>query len=71
MERMSPRDASFLYIENDVTPMHIGGVAIFEGPPPTHDELISRIEAKLTTVPESKSRMLVSVYPDPERYETA
>ncbi len=50
MERMSPQDASFLYIENDMTPMHIGGVAIFDGPPPTRDELVSRIEAKLPTV---------------------
>ncbi len=32
MERMSPLDASFLCIENDMTPMHIGGVAIFDEP---------------------------------------
>jgi hypothetical protein len=51
MERMSLLDASFLYVENDVTPMHIGGVASFEGPPPTHDELVSRFEAKLHLVP--------------------
>lgn len=57
MERMSPLDASFLYIENDVTPMHIGGVAIFEGPPPTHDELVTRIEAKLALVPRNRQKV--------------
>ena len=32
---MSPLDASFLHIEDAVSHMHIGSVAIFEGPPPT------------------------------------
>jgi hypothetical protein len=31
MEWMSAIDSSFLHVENDVTPMHIGGVSIFEG----------------------------------------
>lgn len=57
MELMSPLDASFLFVENDVTPMHIGGVAIFEGPPPTRDELISRIEAKLAMVPRYRQKV--------------
>ena len=34
MERMSAQDASFLHIESDNSPMHVGGVSIFEGPPP-------------------------------------
>ncbi len=29
---MSAQDAMFLHVEDDVTPMHIGGVSIFEGP---------------------------------------
>jgi WS/DGAT/MGAT family acyltransferase len=51
MEQMSLLDASFLYMENDDTPMHIGGVALFEGPPATHDELTARFAAKLPLVP--------------------
>ena len=35
MDRLSPLDASFLHIEDAVSHMHIGSVAIFEGPPPT------------------------------------
>ena len=36
---MSAQDATFMHVENDVTPMHIGGVSIFEGPPPSFEEL--------------------------------
>ena len=39
MEWMSSIDSSFLHVENDVTPMHIGGVSIFEGPPPPFEDL--------------------------------
>jgi diacylglycerol O-acyltransferase len=57
MERMSLLDASFLYLENDVTPMHIGGVAVLEGPPPTHDELVSCFEGKLHLVPRYRQKV--------------
>ena len=43
MEPMSAQDAMFLHVENDVTPMHIGGVSIFEGPPPPFDELAAMV----------------------------
>ena len=33
MDRMNPLDASFLYLENGITHMHIGSCAVFEGPP--------------------------------------
>ena len=39
MERLSPQDASFLHLEDAVSHMHIGSVAIFEGPPPTYDDV--------------------------------
>ncbi|HEV8172454.1 MAG TPA: wax ester/triacylglycerol synthase domain-containing protein, partial [Actinoplanes sp.] len=54
---MSLLDATFLYIEDDATPMHIGGAAVFEGPPPTHDELVSRFEAKLHRVPRYRQKV--------------
>ena len=40
MDRMSPLDASFLAIEDENTPMHIGNVSIFEGPPPTYGDVV-------------------------------
>ena len=38
MQRMSPLDASFLHLEDHVTQLHIGSVAIFEGPPPPFED---------------------------------
>jgi diacylglycerol O-acyltransferase len=51
MQRMSPLDASFLHLENDVTQMHIGSVAIFEGPPPPFEQMLEMVTGKLTLVP--------------------
>jgi diacylglycerol O-acyltransferase len=57
MEWMSPIDASFLHIENDVTPMHIGGVSIFEGPPPPFERLRAMVSGKLATVPRYRQKV--------------
>jgi len=51
MQRMSPLDASFLHIENDHNHMHIGSVAVFEGPPPAYAEIRAMVEGKLPLVP--------------------
>jgi diacylglycerol O-acyltransferase / wax synthase len=57
MEQMSVQDASFLFVEDDVTPMHVGGAAILEGPPPTHEELTERFAAKLHLAPRYRQRV--------------
>jgi diacylglycerol O-acyltransferase len=49
--RLSALDASFLEFEDAVTHMHIGSVALFEGPPPTHEDLRADVLAKLALVP--------------------
>jgi WS/DGAT/MGAT family acyltransferase len=54
---MSPLDASFLHLEDDVSHMHIGSVAIFEGPPPSFDALVNHIEDKLALVPRYRQRV--------------
>jgi diacylglycerol O-acyltransferase len=51
MHRMSPLDASFLHIEGDNNPMHIGSTAIFEGPAPAYEDLKAAIAGKLPLVP--------------------
>ncbi len=51
MDRMSPLDASFLHVENDVNHMHIASVAIFEGPPPAYADVMAMVESKLHLVP--------------------
>jgi WS/DGAT/MGAT family acyltransferase len=48
---MSPLDASFLHLEDHVTQLHIGSVAIMEGPPPAFDDMREMIASKLALVP--------------------
>jgi WS/DGAT/MGAT family acyltransferase len=57
MEPMSAQDAMFLHVENDVTPMHIGGVSIFEGPPPPFEDLRAMIERKLHHTPRYRQKV--------------
>ena len=51
VDRMSPLDASFLHIENDVSHMHIGSVGIFEAPAPSQTELLAMVAGRLPLVP--------------------
>jgi diacylglycerol O-acyltransferase len=57
VEWMSPIDSSFLHIENATTPMHIGGVSIFEGPPPPFEQLRAMVEGKLGLVPRYRQKV--------------
>jgi diacylglycerol O-acyltransferase / wax synthase len=57
VQAMSVQDAMFLHVENDVTPMHIGGVSIFEGPPPPFSELRSMVEGKLPLTPRYRQKV--------------
>ena len=54
---MSVQDATFLHVENDVTPMHIGGVSIFEGPPPSFEELSEMVRGKLHYTPRYRQKV--------------
>ena len=60
-DRLSPLDASFLHIEDDVSHMHIASVAIFEGPQPPFADIVSMVEAKLALVP--RYRQVVKFVP--------
>jgi diacylglycerol O-acyltransferase / wax synthase len=57
MEWMSPIDSSFLHVENDTTPMHIGAVSIFEGPPPPFEEVREMVAGKLPLVPRYRQKV--------------
>src|SRR5213083_2768638 len=54
---MSPMDASFLHIEGPMNPMHIGGVSIFEGPPPALEQLEEMVAGKLGLVPRYRQKV--------------
>ncbi len=57
MEWMSPIDSSFLHVENDATPMHIGAVSIFAGPPPPFEDLRTMVAGKLGLVPRYRQKV--------------
>jgi diacylglycerol O-acyltransferase len=56
-DRLSPLDASFLHIEDDVSHMHIASVAIFEGPQPPFRRVVDMVEAKLDLVPRYRQKV--------------
>jgi diacylglycerol O-acyltransferase len=51
MQRMSPLDASFLHLESPTSQMHIGSIAIMEGPPPAYADVVRMVAGKLPHVP--------------------
>jgi WS/DGAT/MGAT family acyltransferase len=60
MDRLSPLDASFLYLDTPTTPMTISSLAVYEGPAPAPKELRDMLACKLELVPRFRQR-LVSV----------
>ncbi|HMK63750.1 MAG TPA: wax ester/triacylglycerol synthase domain-containing protein, partial [Acidimicrobiales bacterium] len=59
--RLSPLDASFLHAEDHVSHMHIGSIAVFEGPPPAFDQVLAMVRGKLALVP--RYRQVVRAVP--------
>jgi len=57
MDRLSPLDAFFLHIEDDVNHMHIGSVGIFEGPPPPYADLTATVGGRLGLVPRYRQKV--------------
>src|SRR5215211_1207805 len=56
-DRLTGLDASFLSLENHGAHMHVGSVLVFEGEPPTHEELIAHIERRLHLVPRYRQKL--------------
>jgi WS/DGAT/MGAT family acyltransferase len=56
-ERLSALDSLFLELEDRTAHMHVGAVAIFEGPPPPYRDLLALIEARLDSVPRYRQRV--------------
>ena len=58
-DRLSPLDVSFLYFEGPTTPMHVGGVAIFEAPEDgfDYDRLVELISQRIALVPRYRQKV--------------
>jgi len=64
VERLSPLDSAFLYMESARTPMHMGSIGIFEGDPLRDwhgrlrtDEIRAGVERRLHLVPKLRRRV--------------
>ena len=57
LDRLSALDASFLHQEGPDAHMHIGGIAIFAGAPPTLEELLARTRSRLAHAPRYRQRL--------------
>jgi diacylglycerol O-acyltransferase / wax synthase len=56
--RLSALDATFLHLEdNGAAHMHVASVMLFEGPPPTPQELIEHVVGRLHLVPRYRQRL--------------
>ncbi|SHG45954.1 WS/DGAT/MGAT family O-acyltransferase [Streptoalloteichus hindustanus] len=58
-DRLSALDASFLYLEDSTTPMHVGGVAVLSPPRSGFDyeRVLALIERRLPLVPRYRQRV--------------
>src|SRR5256714_4675677 len=57
MDQLSSVDMSFLTNESASSHMHVGGILIFEGPPPAYDDLLDHIEGRLHLVPRFRQKL--------------
>lgn len=58
-DRLNPLDASFLYLEEPTTAMHVGSVMIFEPPPEglEYDDLLSLLSGRIAQVSRYRQRI--------------
>ena len=57
LDRLTPVDASFLHQEGPTSHMHVGGLTIVEGPPPSMDEFLEQIRRRLHLVPRYRHKL--------------
>jgi diacylglycerol O-acyltransferase / wax synthase len=57
MERLSALDTEFLHLEDGISHMHIAGLSVFGGSPPTEAELRALLASKLHLIPRYRQRV--------------
>ena len=56
-DRLTPLDASFLHLEDQNQPMHVGCVMVFDGEPPAYDDLVDHVRGRLGMVPRYRQKL--------------
>jgi WS/DGAT/MGAT family acyltransferase len=59
LDRLTSTDASFLHQEGRSSHMHIGGVLLFEGPPPPFSDYLDHVRSRLHLVPRYRQKLAV------------
>ncbi len=57
LDRLTAVDASFLHQEGPNSHMHVGGLTLLEGPPPTLEEFLEQIRRRLHLVPRYRHKL--------------
>jgi diacylglycerol O-acyltransferase / wax synthase len=57
LERLQVLDELFLHLEGPNTHMHVGGLAVFEGPPPDSEEVLDMVKSRLHMVPRFRQKL--------------
>jgi diacylglycerol O-acyltransferase len=57
LDRLTSIDASFLHQEGHNSHMHIGGVLLFEGPPPPFEDYLKHVRGRLHLVPRYRQKL--------------
>ncbi len=57
LDRLTAVDASFLHQEGAYSHMHVGGLTILEGPPPSIEEFLEQIRWRLHLVPRYRHKL--------------
>jgi WS/DGAT/MGAT family acyltransferase len=58
LDRLTSIDAGFLHQEDGGAHMHIGGLGVFEGPPPTGTQFQEHLAGRLPLVPRYRQRLV-------------
>jgi diacylglycerol O-acyltransferase len=59
LDRLTAIDASFLHQEGPTSHMHVGALALFEGPPPAFTEVLDALRGRLHLVPRYRQKLSV------------
>src|SRR6185369_16875540 len=57
MERLSALDTEFLHLEDGIAHMHIAGMSVFDGSPPSEAEAEALLASKLHRIPRYRQRI--------------
>ena len=57
-QRLRVLDELFLHLEGPNTHMHVGAVAVFEGPPPSYEEFLDQVDVRLKNVPRFRQKLM-------------